>query len=92
MCRAVRDCLVVGYEPLVESLTLPDPDDRHVPGRGDQVTITGSAPLGFGEGCGPREGQVCSAASLPIERGSCGSIQPSTHSSHFEPGWLPKVI
>lgn len=30
MCRAVRDCLVVGYEPLIESLTLPDPDDRHV--------------------------------------------------------------
>lgn len=30
MCRAVRDCLVTGYEPLVATLTLPDPDDRHV--------------------------------------------------------------
>jgi hypothetical protein len=30
MNRAVRDCLVTGYEPLVESLHLPDPDDRHV--------------------------------------------------------------
>jgi len=30
MNDAVRDCLVVGYEELVPSLTLPDPDDRHV--------------------------------------------------------------
>lgn len=26
----VRDCLVTGYEDLIESVTLPDPDDRHV--------------------------------------------------------------
>jgi len=26
----VRDCLVTGYEDLIEELTLPDPDDRHV--------------------------------------------------------------
>ena len=25
-----RDSLVTGYEPLIEGLTLPDPDDRHV--------------------------------------------------------------
>lgn len=30
MCRAVRDCLVHGYEPLVDAVKLPDPDDRHV--------------------------------------------------------------
>lgn len=30
MCRAVRDCLIVGYEPLIDALSLPDPDDRHV--------------------------------------------------------------
>lgn len=30
MNRAVRDCLVSGYEPLIEGLKLPDPDDRHV--------------------------------------------------------------
>jgi hypothetical protein len=30
MNRAVADCLVTGYEPLVEGLNLPDPDDRHV--------------------------------------------------------------
>lgn len=30
MCEAVADCLVTGYEPLIEGLTLPDPDDRHV--------------------------------------------------------------
>lgn len=30
MNSAVADCLVTGYEPLVESLELPDPDDRHV--------------------------------------------------------------
>jgi hypothetical protein len=26
----VRDCLVTGYEDLIQGLTLPDPDDRHV--------------------------------------------------------------
>jgi predicted nucleic acid-binding protein len=26
----VRDCLVTGYEDLIETLVLPDPDDRHV--------------------------------------------------------------
>jgi predicted nucleic acid-binding protein len=30
MNAAVRDCLVPGYEPLIEVLDLPDPDDRHV--------------------------------------------------------------
>jgi hypothetical protein len=30
MNHAVRDCLVTGYEPLVDALDLPDPDDRHV--------------------------------------------------------------
>src|SRR5438034_8134783 len=35
MIRAVRDCLVTGYEPLIPSVSLPDPDDRHVCGGGD---------------------------------------------------------
>jgi predicted nucleic acid-binding protein len=26
----VRDCLVIGYEPLIDGPTLPDPEDRHV--------------------------------------------------------------
>lgn len=30
MNEAVRDCLVTGYEPLIDALELPDPDDRHV--------------------------------------------------------------
>lgn len=30
MNEAVRDCLLSGYEDLIESLNLPDPDDRHV--------------------------------------------------------------
>ncbi|PJE98240.1 PIN domain-containing protein [Streptomyces carminius] len=30
MTRAVRDCMVKGYEPLIAALELPDPDDRHV--------------------------------------------------------------
>ena len=30
MNEAVRGCLVTGYEDLIESLSLPDPDDRHV--------------------------------------------------------------
>lgn len=30
MIRAVPDCLVTGYEPLIEAIDLPDRDDRHV--------------------------------------------------------------
>jgi hypothetical protein len=30
MNRAVRNCLVTGYEPLADALDLPDPGDRHV--------------------------------------------------------------
>lgn len=30
MNGAVRDCLVIGYEPLIDTLTLPDRGDRHV--------------------------------------------------------------
>ncbi len=30
MNDAVRDCVITHYEPLIESLKLPDPDDRHV--------------------------------------------------------------
>lgn len=30
MRNAVADCMVTGYEDLVENLKLPDPDDRHV--------------------------------------------------------------
>ena len=30
MCNAVADCLVTGYERLIDELELPDPDDRHV--------------------------------------------------------------
>jgi hypothetical protein len=30
MNQHVRDCLVTDYEDLIPSLTLPDPDDRHV--------------------------------------------------------------
>jgi hypothetical protein len=30
MDAALRDCLVTGYSPLVDSLTLPDAGDRHV--------------------------------------------------------------
>jgi hypothetical protein len=30
MNEAVRDCLVTDYEKLIDTLTLPDPDDRHV--------------------------------------------------------------
>lgn len=30
MNSAVRDCLVTGYQDLISSLQLPDPEDRHV--------------------------------------------------------------
>ncbi|WP_187431479.1 hypothetical protein ROLI_038380 [Roseobacter fucihabitans] len=30
MNEATRDCLVTGYETMIASLDLPDPDDRHV--------------------------------------------------------------
>lgn len=28
--RATRDCLVTGYESIIPTLDLPDPDDRHI--------------------------------------------------------------
>ncbi|WAL72704.1 PIN domain-containing protein [Kitasatospora sp. YST-16] len=47
MNAAVRDCLVTGYEPLIEGLKLPDPDDRHVLAAaikaGAQVIVTDNA-------------------------------------------------
>ncbi|MFD8606790.1 toxin-antitoxin system, toxin component, PIN family protein [Streptomyces sp. TSRI0445] len=30
MNDAIRDCLITGFEPLIEGLKLPDQDDRHV--------------------------------------------------------------
>ncbi|WP_407673458.1 hypothetical protein [Paludisphaera rhizosphaerae] len=30
MDAAIPDCLVIGYEPLIPTLNLPDADDRHV--------------------------------------------------------------
>jgi hypothetical protein len=30
MKRAVPDCMVTGFDTLVDGLVLPDPDDRHV--------------------------------------------------------------
>ncbi|MFC3496005.1 hypothetical protein [Glycomyces rhizosphaerae] len=30
MIASLRDCLVEGYEPLIDALNLPDKDDRHV--------------------------------------------------------------
>lgn len=30
MQTAIPDCLIRGYEPFIEGLKLPDPDDRHV--------------------------------------------------------------
>jgi len=30
MDNAIRDCLVEGYEHLIPTLTLPDPNDRHI--------------------------------------------------------------
>jgi len=44
MCEAVPDCLVTGYESLIDGLELPDPDDRHVLAAairsGSQVIVT----------------------------------------------------
>src|SRR5690606_10197106 len=40
----VRDCLVTGYEALIDGVTLPDPKDRHVVaaaiGAGANVIVT----------------------------------------------------
>lgn len=47
MKLAVADCLVTGYEDLIESIKLPDPDDRHVVAAavrcGAQVIVTANS-------------------------------------------------
>lgn len=47
MVEAVRDCLVTGYERLIDSVDLPDPDDRHVLAAairaGAQVIVTANS-------------------------------------------------
>lgn len=44
MCRAIEDCIVTDYETLIDSIALPDPDDRHVVAAavaaGAQVIVT----------------------------------------------------
>jgi PIN domain len=30
MDRAILDCLIIGYEPLISAIVVPDPKDRHV--------------------------------------------------------------
>jgi predicted nucleic acid-binding protein len=45
MNRSVRDCLITDYEHLIDALSLPDPDDRHVlaaaiKGRADVIVTT----------------------------------------------------
>ena len=30
MCKNVKNCLVTDYENLIPTVTIPDPDDRHV--------------------------------------------------------------
>ncbi|WP_329133900.1 PIN domain-containing protein [Streptomyces sp. NBC_01476] len=40
MKRAVRDCLVLGYEPLIDAVQLPDPDDRHVLAQQARVPVS----------------------------------------------------
>jgi hypothetical protein len=48
MDTSVRDCIVTGYNALIPSLTLPDPNDRHVlaaaiVGRCDVIVTTNLA-------------------------------------------------
>lgn len=35
--RHVRDCLVTGFETLIPSAELPDPDDRHAMAAGTHI-------------------------------------------------------
>ena len=48
MCDAVPDCVVTGYDDLIEALALPDPGDRHVLAAairsGSQVIVTENTP------------------------------------------------
>ena len=54
MCEGVKDCLVTGYEHLIDALELPDVDDRHVLAAsircGAQVLVTNNV-TDFPAGC-----------------------------------------
>jgi len=44
MNGAVRDCLVSGYEPIIEGLKLPDPGDRHILAAASRLVPRSSSP------------------------------------------------
>lgn len=70
MDEAVEDCLVTGYESLIEGLTLPDPDDRHVVAAATwdvEESAQGSARV-FGNSRGSRSS--CNGRSAERIRGS----------------------
>lgn len=52
MCDAIDDCMVYGYESLIDDFELPDPDDRHVVAAavaGDATIIVSDDRTGFPE-------------------------------------------
>jgi hypothetical protein len=48
MNECVRDCIVEGFEPLIEALSLPDPDDRHVLAAGNPMQSRSHSNLQLG--------------------------------------------
>jgi len=65
--ESVRDCLVTGYQPLIEALDLPDPDDRHV--LAADMNRSGSALMASCASCqSKRKAMVCSASTTAGRR------------------------
>jgi len=62
MTEAVADCLVTGYEGLIDGIELPDPDDRHV--------------VAAAIRCGAQVVVTFNLADFPTDRLRCYNLEP----------------
>ncbi len=74
--RAFPDARIVGYEAIVDTLRMPDPDDRHVLAaaiRGECDILLTVNTKGFPESALPLDADVRTAGAACPDRGSCAA-------------------
>ncbi len=98
MNEAVRDCVVAGYEDLIDSLALPDPDDRHVLAAairaGAEVIVTCNLTDFPGEilACYDIEAMHPDDFLVGLKAGGLGlNLTAADYVLHMDPWWNPAV-